>query len=69
MGDRKDPYIFLQDHEVPINPEDSSFDFKAMSIRAITKKRKIEINGQSFDSASEPCLTGDSGSSSDYRTP
>ena len=45
MGDKKDPYIFLQDHEIPINPEDSSFDLKAMSVRAITKKRKIERNG------------------------
>ena len=68
MGDKKDPFIFLQDHEAPINPEDSSFAVRTTSIRATTKKRKMEQNGQSFDSG-EPCLTGDSGSSSDYRTP
>ena len=68
MGDHKDPFIYLQDHEAPANPEDSSFTPHTIAVRAM-KKRKTQQFGSSFDSCSEPCPTGDSGSSSECRTP
>lgn len=69
MGDKNDPFIYLEDHEVcerQVNPEDSSATLRSMSNKGIAKGSKNDQEGQSSDSG-EPCLTGDSGSSSDYR--
>ena len=70
---RFDPFIYLEDHEVcerQVNPEDSSATLRSMSNKGnlfwIAKGSKNDQEGQSSDSG-EPCLTGDSGSSSDYR--